>query len=80
MLRTRQPGDDFRPAGRHVRKTLKKLFNELGVKPEERALMPLLADGSEVVWLWGCGFAEGLAPGRDTRTVLVINAERDTEA
>ena len=37
LLRTRQPGDDFRPAGRHVRKTLKKLFNELGVKPEERA-------------------------------------------
>lgn len=80
LLRTRQPGDDFRPAGRHVRKTLKKLFNELGVKPEERALMPLMADGSEVVWLWGSGFAEGLAPDRNTRTVLVVHAERDTEA
>ena len=42
--------------------------------------MPLLADGSEVVWLWGSGFAEGLAPDRNTRTVLVVHAEQDTEA
>ena len=41
MLRTRQPGDSFRPAGRHVRKTLKKYYNELGVPLDERALLPL---------------------------------------
>ena len=79
LLRTRQPGDSFRPAGRHVRKTLKKLLNELGTSPADRALMPLLADGSEVLWLYGCGFAEGLAPTPATRTVLVVHAWRDTE-
>ena len=46
MLRTRQPGDSFRPAGRHVRKTPKKYYNELGVPLDERALLPLRASGS----------------------------------
>ena len=31
LLRTRLPGDFFRPAGRHVRKTLKNLYYEMGM-------------------------------------------------
>ena len=80
ILRTRQPGDSFRPAGRHVRKTLKKYYNELGVPPPERALLPLLADGSEVLWLWGSGFAEGCAPDAYTREVLTARTEKTGEA
>ena len=80
MLRTRQPGDSFRPAGRHVRKTLKKYYNELGVPPDERALLPLLASGSEVLWLWGSGFAEGCAPDAYTREVLTVRTEKTGEA
>lgn len=76
MLRTRQPGDDYRPRDRHVRKTLKKYYNELSIPMNERPLLPLLADGSEVVWLWGSGFAEGFAPDRFTREVLVIRTEK----
>ncbi len=76
MLRTRQPGDDYRPRDRHVRKTLKKYYNELAIPMQERPLLPLLADGSEVIWLWGSGFAEGLAPDRFTREVLVIRTEK----
>ena len=80
LLRTRLPGDFFRPAGRHVRKTLKKYYNELGIPQEERALLPLLADGSEVIWLWGCGFAEGVAPDSYTNEVLVVRTEKAGEA
>lgn len=76
LLRTRQPGDDFRPAGRHVRKTLKKYYNEIAVPQQERPLLPLIASGSEVVWLWGSGFAEGYAPDDYTREVLVIRTEK----
>lgn len=76
MLRTRQPGDDYRPRDRHVRKTLKKYYNELSIPMNERSLLPLLADGSEVIWLWGSGFAEGFAPDRFTREVLVIRTEK----
>ena len=76
LLRTRQPGDDYRPRGRHLRKTLKKYYNELAVPSKERPLLPLLADGSEVLWLWGSGFAEGLAPDAYTREVLWIRTEK----
>lgn len=62
ILRTRQPGDFFRPGGRHLRKTLKKYYNELGIPQAERPLLPLLADGSEVLWLWGCGLCRGMRP------------------
>ena len=79
QLRTRLPGDTFRPAGRHVSKTLKKFFNEIAVPPPQRSLLPLLAEGSEVVWLWGLGFAEGYAPDEYTREVLVIRTEKTGE-
>lgn len=76
LLRTRRPGDDYRPRGRHVRKTLKKYYNELAVPGDQRPLLPLLASGSTVLWLWGSGFAEGLAPDAYTREVLVIRTEK----
>lgn len=79
QLRTRQPGDYFRPAGRHIRKTLKKYYNELGVPPRQRPLLPLLADGSEVLWLWGSGFAEGLEPDGHTRELLTVRTEKTGE-
>ena len=80
ILRTRQPGDFFRPAGRHLRKTLKKYYNELGIPQAERPLLPLLADGSEVLWLWGCGFADGCAPDEYTHEVLTVRTEKTGEA
>ncbi|MDD4850453.1 MAG: tRNA lysidine(34) synthetase TilS [Gemmiger sp.] len=75
LLRTRQAGDFFRPAGRSLTKTLKKLLNEDGVPPARRGLLPLLARQSEVLWLWGYGFAEGYAPDAQTRRGLVIQFE-----
>ena len=62
----------FHPARRNGHKSLKKYFNEQAVPVEQRALLPLLAADSEVLWLWGAGFAEGLAPGPDTRRVLAV--------
>lgn len=79
LLRTRLPGDFFHPVGRHVRKTLKKYYNELEIPQEERPLLPLLADGSEVVWLWGSGFAEGMAPDAYTSEVLTVRTEKAEE-
>ena len=71
-LRTRQPGDVYRPAGRNVDKTLKKLFNEKKEPAFRRGALPLLAAGSRVVWLWGEGFAHGLRPDERTRRLLVV--------
>ena len=59
---------------------LKKYYNELGIPQAERLLLPLLADGSEVLWLWGCGFAEGCAPDEYTHEVLTVRTEKTGEA
>ncbi len=71
-LRTRSPGDQYHPAGRQGSKTLKKFFNEKGIPSQHRALLPLLAVGSQVVWLWGEGAAEGFRPGADSRRILAV--------
>ena len=80
FVRTRQPGDTFRPAGRHVGKTLKKYLNEAKVPVAERPLMPLLACGSQVLWLWGAGFADGLSPDDETKQILLIRQSRQPAA
>ena len=54
----------------------KNYYNELGIPQAERPLLPLLADGSEVLWLWGCGFAEGCAPDEYTHEVLTVRTEK----
>ncbi|MFR2089105.1 MAG: hypothetical protein ACLS4Y_04110 [Faecalibacterium sp.] len=41
--------------------------------------MPLLAAGSEVLWVCGAGFAEGLAPDADTAQVLQMEMEHREE-
>ncbi len=78
-LRCRRQGDVFSPCGRGVSKTVKKLHNELGVPEQTRGLLPLLADGHTVVWLWGQGFAEGYAPSSDTKRILKITEEKNAE-
>ena len=75
-LRCRQPGDRFRPAGRGVDRELRKWMNEAGIPPRERDTLPLLAAGSEVLWVHGTGFAAGLAP--DTGSTLVLQLELQT--
>lgn len=72
VLRTRQAGDCYCMAGRNRHKTLKKLYNELAIPPAQRSLLPLVATGNTVVWLWGLGFAHGLRPTAQTKKVLCI--------
>ena len=78
-LRTRQPGDRFQPEGRSGSKSLKKYFNEAGTPGAQRALAPLLAQGSQVVWLWGGGVAQGYAPTNATSRILVIRPLEPTD-
>ena len=75
VLRTRRPGDRFRPAGRGLSKPLRKWMNETGIPAETRDALPLLAAGSEVLWVCGEGFAEGLAPDGQTQCILQLELE-----
>ena len=79
VLRTRQPGDVYRPAGRSVHNRLRKWMNEEGIPASQRDRLPLLAAGSEVVWVCGAGFADGLAPTADSENVLQMEAQKMEE-
>ena len=79
VLRARQPGDRFRPAGRGLSKPLRKWMNEAGVPNKLRDTLPLLASGSEILWVCGEGFADGLAPDTESRWILQLDAEIETQ-
>ena len=79
VLRARQPGDRFRPAGRGLSKPLRKWMNETGVPNELRDTLPLLASESEILWVCGEGFADGLAPDTESRWILHLDAEIETQ-
>ena len=71
----RQPGDVYRPAGRAVHNRLRKWMNEADIPAQQRDTLPLLAAGSEVLWVCGSGFAEGLAPDETTTQILQMEQE-----
>lgn len=58
IVRNRRPGDAYRPAGRGVKKTLKKLFNEAKIPVSERGRLALLECGGEIVWAEGFGVSQ----------------------
>ncbi len=70
VLRQRQNGDSFRPAGRGCRKTLKKLFNE--GKTVLRDTVPIVCDDQGIVLVAGFGCDERVRITPDTQTVLVL--------
>lgn len=76
VFRTRRPGDEFSPAGRGVTKTLKKWMNEQKIPPQQRDAWPILCNEHRVLWVWGAGFAEGVAQDETTRQVLYIHQSR----
>jgi tRNA(Ile)-lysidine synthase len=55
QVRLRSGGERLRPDSRRPSRTLKNLFQEAGVPPWERARMPLLFCGRDLVWVPGLG-------------------------
>lgn len=74
VLRTRQSGDSIRLAGRGCTKSLKKLMNELSVPLELRDILPVIADESGVIWIYGIGVAQRCAVTRNSVEIMIINA------
>jgi len=52
-VRSRKPGDRFRPAGMDGKKKLKDYFMEIKLPVRERDTAPLLVSGEEIVWVVG---------------------------
>lgn len=75
FISSRLPGDRFTIKNRKVTKTLKKLFNELGVPCEKRESVPVLHDGENVVWVEGLGVNAQYIPDENTKNIVVIIKE-----
>lgn len=71
-LRTRCPGDRFRPLGMAGTRKLKDYFIDLGVPKGERDAQPLLLAGGEIIWVVGRAVSVEAAVKEDTRRMLQV--------
>lgn len=74
-FRNRREGDLFRPAGRGVTKSLKKLFNEAKIPPSKRDDIIILADGDRILWIEGFGPSEFGCVTSKTKELVSIDIE-----
>lgn len=67
VLRHREAGDRIRPLGMGGTRKLKDYFGDSGIPLEARDRVPIVASGSEIVWIVGYAVSEAFAV-RDTTT------------
>lgn len=72
QFRTKQPGDLFCPAARNVTKPLRKWYSEAKIPREEREKIPVLAKGSEILWVPGWGVSRTAAVSPATKRIAVF--------
>lgn len=76
ILRGRRAGDRLSLKARGCTKSLKKLFNELAVPPEERNGRVVLADGGGVLFAEGIGCDSRACVSSETENILLVTIER----
>lgn len=72
QFRTKRPGDVFCPAARNVTKPLRKWYSEAKIPSEERERIPVLARGSEILWVPGWGISRAAAVSPATKLIAVF--------
>jgi tRNA(Ile)-lysidine synthase len=73
-VRSRRPGDRFRPLGLGGSKKVQDLLIDSKVPREERSAVPLLCDRSGVLWVVGHRLDERAAIKKSTRRALLVRA------
>ncbi len=72
FIRSRREGDCVFLSRRKVTKTLKKLFCEMKIPPEERDKIPLVCDSEKVLWVSGIGANGVCRAERETKNILLL--------
>lgn len=77
-VRFERPGDRFHPLGAPGHRPLRRFLSDAGIPREERGLVPVVTDGTSIVWLAGLRTAEGrrVAPGTARRVRLTLHGAR----
>ncbi len=73
VFRTRLPGDRFRfPFAQHS-KSLKNLYKERNILPENRWGIPLIADNEDVLWIYGAGISDKAKITEKTKSIIKLD-------
>ena len=72
VFSSKTDGDRIYLRKRKITKSLKKLFNEMKIPPEERSRIAVLRDGENVVWVEGVGIDGNYIKKADSDEVYVI--------
>lgn len=70
IIRTRRPGDRFRPLGMMGSKKIKKLFIDEKIPVEERDTIPLIISPEGIIWVVGCRQSQLGGINEDTDKIL----------
>lgn len=81
VVRTRRPGDAYRPLGAPGRKKLKEVLRAKGVPASDRDALPVFVSGEDVIWVPGLPVAEKFKIDLKTKSVFAVEriGERDGE-
>lgn len=71
-VRNRLPHDVFRPAGRNISKSVKKIMNESKISIDERDNKFILCYNEEIVWIDGIGVSQSACCTETTENILLI--------
>ena len=80
-IRSRRPGDRFRPRGLGGRKKIQDLFVDLKIARDQRDLVPLVVDGSDrIVWVAGHCVDEEFCVTDPAQAMIILRLKRAKEA
>jgi tRNA(Ile)-lysidine synthase len=79
ILRYRKDGDSFMPLGMTGKKKLKDLFMDLKVPKVKRNEIPLICFGDDIGWVVGYRVSEKFKISKDTKNILKIRLESESE-
>ncbi len=72
VFRNRKAKDEITLYPRNVTKTLKKLFNESKIEAEKRDIIPVLCNGSRVLWAEGVGIDRSVKVDKQSQGIILI--------
>ena len=74
-LRNRRAGDEISLQKRKLTKSLKKLFSQENIVQSQRCKIPVIADESGIVWVYGFGCDERCKVDETTKNIINVNKD-----
>ena len=78
-VRSRRPGDLYRPLGAPGRKKLKEMLRARGIPVESRPALPVFMSGGEIIWVPGLPVAEAFKVEKSTASVFCVEITRGSD-